>query len=254
MAASAGGSGQMAQRLLIKVVGFSDVERHALNTVFRLSGQHDTCYGLWTPEATDPPQLLLLDGLSWEARLQAESPSGDGLKRVWVGESPPEGCWRVFQRPIAWPEVLQALDELFAPAPLLDFDLDFGETLPPAPAAPVRRALIASADRDERLYLRAKLALARLTQADEAENAARLMELLRSQAYAVALVDVELPGGEGWALLEELARAQPAVPHLIVTKAEARWWDAVRARRVGVHGFFGKPPHPGKLQEMLQKL
>ena len=34
----------MAQRVFVKVVGFSDVERHALNSVFRLSEDRDTIY------------------------------------------------------------------------------------------------------------------------------------------------------------------------------------------------------------------
>ena len=52
----------MAQRVFIKVVGFSDEERHALNTVFRLSEQCRTMYQLWTPQAAEPPRALLLDG------------------------------------------------------------------------------------------------------------------------------------------------------------------------------------------------
>ena len=72
------------------------------------------------------------------------------------------------------------MDELFVPPEPVDFDLDFdesaAETWPPTP----ERALIASADRDERLYLRAKLALADLTQADEAETGAQALELARA--------------------------------------------------------------------------
>jgi CheY-like chemotaxis protein len=243
----------MAQRVFIKVIGFSDVERHALNTVFRLSEERDTSYALWTPEVDDAAQLLLVDELSYQGRLEAQSPQNAGLKLVWVGEAPPETSWRVFQRPISWPDVVQAMDQLFAPADL-DFDLGFGETVPPEPAEPGKRALIASADRDQRLYLRAKLSLAQLTQADEAETAAQALELMRSNSYQVALVDFALPGSEGWAFLKQLAQARPAIPHLIVTKAQARWPDRLRARLAGAAGFFGQPPHPGKLQALLQKV
>lgn len=243
----------MAQRVFIHVIGFSDVERHALNTVFRLSEERETCYALWAPEAAEAPQLLLVDEASYQGRLEAQSPQNARLKLVWVGETPPENSWRVFQRPIAWTEVVQAMDQLFAPADL-DFDLGFGETVPPEPAGPAKRALIASADRDQRLYLRAKLSLAQLTQADEAESAAQALELMRSNQYEVALVDFALPGGDGWAFLQQLARAQPAIPHLIVTKARASWPDRLRARLGGAQAFLGQPPDPAKLQALLQKV
>ena len=47
----------MAQRIYIKVVGFSDEERHALNTVFRLSEQCRTMYQLWTTTVLVRPVL-----------------------------------------------------------------------------------------------------------------------------------------------------------------------------------------------------
>src|SRR5438477_81924 len=49
----------MTQRVFIKVVGFSDVERHALNTVFRLSEGRDVTYSPWAPDAPDKPKLAL---------------------------------------------------------------------------------------------------------------------------------------------------------------------------------------------------
>jgi hypothetical protein len=70
---------------------------------------------------------------------------------------------------------------------VIDFDLDVDsagpETQPPEPREPAKRALIASADRNERLYLRARLALAELTQADEAETGAQALELTRAHQY-----------------------------------------------------------------------
>ena len=37
------------QRIYVSVVGFSDVERHALNTIFRLSEERDVSYAPWVP-------------------------------------------------------------------------------------------------------------------------------------------------------------------------------------------------------------
>jgi CheY-like chemotaxis protein len=247
----------MAQRVFVKVAGFTDVERHALNTVFRLSEQSDVQYCLWLVDAPEAPQLALIDGQSDESPLQLDSPGQQHVKLIWVGPGAPPNAWRVFDRPIAWPEVVKAMDELFAPPPTLDFDLDFdsgiADTLPPE-EQPGKRALIASADRDERLYLRAKLALADLTQADEAETGAQALELTRAHQYDVALVDFALPDMDGWAFLKEIAGTKPAIPHVIVTKAHASIPERLRAWLGGVDGVFDKPPHPGKLQDLLHRV
>jgi CheY-like chemotaxis protein len=248
----------MAQRVFVKVLGFTDVERHALNTVFRLSEESDPAYTLWMPDAPDAPQLALIDGESYEARLEMESPAMQGLKLIWVGTAWPDDVWRTFQRPLSWPDVVRSMDELFAPAEVLDFDLDSDTegpaTQPPEPETSPKRALIASPDRNERLYLRAKLALAQLTQADEAETAAQALELTRANHYEVALVDFDLPGFGGWDLLKELSNSKPAIPHVIITKDNASLVERARAWIGGAEAFFDKPPHPGKLHDLLRKI
>jgi CheY-like chemotaxis protein len=247
----------MAQRVFVKVLGFTDVERHALNTVFRLSEESDPAYTLWAPDAPEPPQLALIDGDSYEARLEMESPAMEGLKLIWVGGAATEGAWRTFERPLSWPDIVRSIDELFAPVEALDFDLDGDSgpaTLPPEPEVPSKRALIASGDRNERLYLRAKLALAQLTQADEAETVAQALELTRANQYEVALVDFGLPGVGGWDLLKELSSSKPAIPHVIITKDNASLVERARAWFGGAEAFFDKPPHPGKLHDLLRKI
>ena len=247
----------MAQRVFVKVIGFTDVERHALNTVFRLSEQRETIYSLWLAEAPEAPQLALIDGQSYEARLELEAPKNSELKLIWVGAVAPAEAWRTFDRPISWPDVVNAMDELFTPPESLDFDLDYNsgmsDTLPPD-TPPVKRALIASADRDVRLYMRARLSLADLTQADEAETGAQALELTRTHEYAVALVDLGLPDMDGWAFVKELGETKPGIPHVILTKAQASLPEHVRAWLGGAKGLFGTPPDPGRLQALLERV
>src|SRR5438046_408356 len=149
----------MVQRVFIKVVGFTDVERHALNTVFRLSEQRQIVYALWMPGAPDEPMLALVDGLSYEAPMEVKA-FPEKLKLVWVGPEASPNAWRTFERPLSWPDVIAAIDELFTPESATDFDLGisqpFADTVPPEPTEPVKRALIASPQLDDRLYLRAK--------------------------------------------------------------------------------------------------
>lgn len=250
----------MPQRIFIQVVGFTDVERHALNTVFRLSEARPTSYWLWTPEAPEPPRLALLDGQSYEARLEFESLRRQGPHLAWVGDDAPAGVWRSFGRPLAWPDVVQAMDEVFTPLTEVEFDLELDDELDTVPPMadddepPVRRALIASADLNERLYLRAKLALHELTVADEAESVADVLELLRSNRYDVALVDFALPDSEGWPFIRQLAQARSVISHLVVTKDTASLAERIQAWSAGVEAFLAKPADPLKLQRALRKV
>jgi CheY-like chemotaxis protein len=248
----------MPQRVFVKVVGFSTVERHTLNTVFRLSEERDPCYALWGADTPEAPQLLLVDGDSPEAAAQRQE--AGAAKLIWVGPGAPSNSWRVFVRPISWPQVIRAMDELFTPAGSVPgFDLDLGQddsaldTLPPEPEAPIRRALVVSADRDQRLYLRARLALAGMTTVDEAQNGAEAVELARLLPYCVALVDHGLPQVDGWQVVRGLA-ANKVRPYLILIKADAGWRDRLKAWRLGIDTFLGKPLQPGRLQTVLDQV
>lgn len=247
----------MSQSIFIKVIGFSDVERHALDTVLRLSQPRPTSYCLWGARASQGPQLAILDGQSHEARLEAEATQSRQLPMVWIGEQPPEKVWRSFRRPVAWSQVVQAMDELFTPTTDIEFDLDLegAPTLPPDDEPPPRagpRGLIAAADLHERLYLRAKMALHGMPLADEAENASQLQELLRDGKYQLAVVDFALPQGGGWALVRQLAQARPAIGGLLVAKERATLADRVRARFAGAQAMLEKPFDPGRLQSLIE--
>ncbi len=238
----------MAQRIFIKVIGFSDEERHALNTVFRLSEQCLTSYQLWVPTAPEPPRVALLDGLSWEARVEAESPLHRDLRLFWVGPHPPPGVWRTFPRPLAWPEMIEALDAIFAPEAGLDLDLG------PDSAMSQKQALIVSGARDQRLYLRARLALARLTLADEADTAAEALELARARQYDLALVDCLLPDADPWALLRQLRQGEHPIRHVAMTQAARSMGDHVRAWLGGAGALLEDPPNPGRLDAWLSRV
>lgn len=246
------------QRVFVKVLGFSDVERHALNTLFRLSEERETGYALWQPEYGVAAQIALIDSDSHEAAVEFESPSNAELKQVWIGPDAPPQSWRSFERPIQWPEVIAAMDQLFMPPPELDFDLgdpqEAQDTVPPEPGPPPRRALIASPDRDQRLYLRARLALAGLTQADDAESAADALDFARLNRYEVALVDFALAGEAGWTFVQALRGGECAIPHVIVTKERLSAGERLRTWAAAQPVLLGKPPHPGKLKALLERV
>ena len=249
----------MGQTVFVKVVGFTDEERQALGLMFRMSEEQSTSFFAWTPGVAEPAALMLLDGSAAESRGIAESSRGANVPVIWVDDEPLADAARWFRRPIAWPELIQAMDELFPLDPTdSSFDLDLGgdeaETRPPdtQPSIEARhRALIASPSLDERLYLRAKLSLAGLTQADDAETAAQALELVRDNDYAVAIVDLGLGGMRGFELLFELRSGKRSIPMVIVTASRPTLVERMRARRMGIAALFDKPPHPEKLHALL---
>lgn len=236
----------MAQRIFIKVVGFSDDERHALNTVFRLSEQCLVMYQLWTPQAPEQPRVALFDGQSWEARVEAESPLHKDLRMLWVGPNPPPGAWRVFPRPLSWRDVIEALDAMFAP----NAGLDLGGA---DSVMSLKQALIVSPDRNQRLYLRARLSLARLTLADEAETGAEALQRAGEKQYDVVLVDRGLPDMDPWNLLRQLRQGRYPVPHVALTQAARSVPERLRAW-LGNAALLEDPPHPGRLDAWLSRI
>lgn len=239
----------MAQRIFIHVLGFSEEERHALNTVFRLSEQCLTMYQLWLPGAPEPARVALLDARSHEARLHAELPSNQGSKMLWVGENPPPGVFRSFTRPMAWPEILETLDGLFAADQGVDLELDAVVAEPMSQ----KQALIVSPERDVRLYLRARLALARVTLADEAETAATALDLARDKQYDVAVVDCGVVDMTAWALLRQLRKGRRPVAHVALTKQRRSLAEHVRAWLGGAEALLDQPPHPARLDAWLSR-
>lgn len=243
----------MGDRVFVKVVGFTDIERHALNTMFRLSDERVTTYALWAPDAPESPKLALIDGQTPAARQALESPNEDpDMKLIWVGAITPAHASRTFVRPLNWPEVVQAMDELFAPAPVVDFDLDF-EPVAQVPPRAGKRTLISGADAGDRFYLRAKLSSVGLLDADEAASGAQLKELLKANTYQAILLDLDLPDVNGWELLRQLTAIRPPVPVIAIT-AQASLTSRLRAWVAGAQACLGKPPHPGKLQALLQAI
>jgi CheY-like chemotaxis protein len=239
----------MAQRIFIHVIGFGEEERHAINTVFRLSEQCRTMYQLWSPEAPEPPRALLLDGDSYEAGLAAASPHNAGLRMLWIGAYPPANIWRSFHRPIAWPRVIEAIDTLLAAEAGLDLQL--GE--PPIPMSG-KQALIVSPDPAQRLYLRARLSLARFTLADEADSAGKAIELARNTQYDLALVDCSVADQNAWTLLRQLRSGRRPIPHVALSKARRTVAERVRAWFAGAEALLEQPPHPERFDAFLSRV
>jgi len=73
----------------------------------------------------------------------------------------------------------------------------------------------------------------------EAETGERALRALREAEPDVVLLDLTMPGGDGYALLEQLCTQHPDIPVLVVSGADVPV-AASKALRLGAAGFVGK--------------
>jgi CheY-like chemotaxis protein len=249
----------MSQRIFVKVTGFSDVERHALNTVFRLSEGREIVYSLWTPGAPDTAQVAIVDGQSYEAGVELTTGgAGAGQRLIWVGAVAPAHAWMTYTRPMRWSDVVKAMDAAFMPPPPLDLDLDAAANLDldlsvfdvVVPHVDTRSALIIASDLELRLYLRAKMASVGLTRVQEATAVADAVEFAGANKFDLVVLDLDLTGADDWHLYDALRLALPDASFVVLTRSRSlalrvkAWWK-------GASACLGKPLHPGRLHQAL---
>src|SRR5450631_2069335 len=78
------------------------------------------------------------------------------------------------------------------------------------------------------------------------DNAARALDLVKSQAFDMMLSDVVMPGKDGLALLEDLRALGITLP-VVMISGQANIEMAVKATRLGALDFLEKPLSTDKL-------
>lgn len=246
----------MGANVGIKVVGFGEAERHSLNTLMRLSERGVATYTLWSPESKSPPQVALIDMDSYEATLELASPNfNPSTKLICVGATAPEHAWRSLQRPVDWAALVRELDRLFTLQPDLDIDLGFGDTVSDHLVPPgVKLALLVGMTRDERLYLRARLALAGLTAVDEAPSAGEAIPLISQRHYDLAIISNELDDADAWPLIQTLQDLPQPVRSIALATHFPSWAVMEQADKAGCLGLVEIPFNPRQIYELLLKV
>ncbi|MDZ7936756.1 MAG: hypothetical protein U5M53_00135 [Rhodoferax sp.] len=247
----------MLNTVWVKVVGFSDGERHSLKTLFHLSGKNGPQYALWTPESSRQPHVALIDVDSYEAGLELVSPSFNlNLKMICVGAEAPTLAWRTVQRPVDWAAMVAMLDELFVPAAELDIDLDLdlGEAPPPSLPPGVKRGLLAALPLEARLYLRARLALAGITAVDEVQTLAQLDDSVRARDYDVVLAHVNFENVDPWLLVKYLQDLEKPMRNVLAVSNDNSFKTAHLAERMGCVGMVEMPFNPLQVLTFFKQL
>lgn len=263
-----------SKRIFVSVIGFSDVERHALNTVFRLSEERDLAYALWSPLTapgiTTPPamaQVVLVDGACAEAVLYHAKALPQGQRLIWVGSDPPGHAWRVLDRPLTWSELLHDLDSVYAAGQadsgLLDLDVtspaELGEG--EGPAALPRRALVAGLGTGDRMLVIKQLINVGITEFDEVSDNEGAVDRLGRYVYCCGVFNLDEHQIDAWSLLQIFVQRNPH--GLVMAMSDhagplAGWWRRRRihshARRAGVSALVGRPPSAEELSNWFELL
>ena len=90
-------------------------------------------------------------------------------------------------------------------------------------------------------------------EASVCDNAARALELVKSQPFDIMLSDVVMPGKDGLALLEEVRNLGITLP-VVMISGQANIEMAVRATRLGAVDFLEKPLSTDKLLLTLENV
>ena len=244
----------MAPNIWVKVVGFSDVERHSLNTLFRLSARRSPSYGLWTADLPSPPHVALIDVDSYEAGLELASPRlNPHLKLICVGRKAPDHAWRSFQRPVDWNAMVQVLDGLFASLTDVDIDLDLSEPQEKLVPPGVRVSLLVGMTKEQGFYLRARLALAGLTDVDDAPTADLASECLMQRHYDVVIISAALTDADPWGLLRSLEGLMAPPKSVMMVTQSPTWTVMEHAEKLGCLGLIEIPFNPLQVMGLLQR-
>ena len=91
--------------------------------------------------------------------------------------------------------------------------------------------------------------------ADEAEDGAVALTMLKAQPYDFVVCDINMPNMNGLELLKAV-KADPALKHLpvLMVTAEARKEDIVLAAQCGAAGTIVKPFSKATLEDKVQKI
>ncbi len=91
--------------------------------------------------------------------------------------------------------------------------------------------------------------------ADEAEDGAIALQMLKNNHYDFVVSDINMPNMNGFELLKGI-KADAALKHLpvLMVTAEARKEDIVLAAQSGAAGYIVKPFTKATLEEKVQKI
>jgi CheY-like chemotaxis protein len=117
-----------------------------------------------------------------------------------------------------------------------------------------KMTLVIDPSKEDRFYLRARLALAGRTLVHEAETAFQGLDMVRRHYFDLVIVSLDVPDMDGWELVRQLVGLEPDVGPVVVTSANGSADLPDVAEAAGCRAVLGKPFDPFQVQNLLLKI
>lgn len=240
--------------LKIFVLGFAEAERRLLDAAVRLSERRKPALQLLTQADCAQADVWLIDGHApvddkkWAVRQLRTMPE---KTVIWVDAAKIPANHTALQRPIAWvnlPAILGKAIESQSQAA----DFKAQDTGMSVPASGKHEILVVDDSAPARQHLRGLLQGRgfAVVEADSAEAA--LAQLSSESAYAAVLMDIMLPGIDGYEACRQIRAQLPSLPVIMLT-SRASPFDRIRGSMAGCNAYLTKPPDPQELYDLLSK-
>jgi two-component system, cell cycle response regulator len=266
---------------LVDVIGFNDVERSMLTSIFALAARRDPGFAQFEPGTGRSPDVYLVDADNAAAFSEYKAlHKRAGLPAVLVGARSQGADGLVLPRPLQWARLLQALDDTLnsgedapvavAPPPQPSVSslrrslsgAALGRSLPrnEAPDAAATKRMLGDTVRvvDDnatvRMFMQAKLAPFGF-EVDIAETGEEAIGLSATQEYTCVFLDVVLPGIDGYQVCKLIKSNKQAIKKTAVVMLTSRSspFDKLRGSIAGCDEYLTKPLDEDRLLEVIAK-
>ncbi len=242
------------EALRIFVLGFAEAELRLLDAAVRLSERRKPALRLVNQADCAQAEVWLIDGLApvedkkWAVRQLRTMPE---KVVIWVDAAKIPANHTALQRPIPWvnlPAILgKAIESQSQAAELRTQDPGMS-----VPASGKHEILVVDDSAPARQHLRGLLQGRgfAVVEADSAEAA--LAQLSPESAYAAVLMDIMLPGIDGYEACRQIRAKFPNLPVIMLT-SRASPFDRIRGSMAGCNAYLTKPADPQELYGLLGK-
>jgi twitching motility two-component system response regulator PilG len=280
----------LGDQYLVDVIGFAEVERNMLGSIFALAARRDPGFGQYEPGAQGrTPDLYLVDADDATAfnefrALHKRAP----LPTVLIGASAHGTSHTVLARPLQWAKLLQALEDALPGSGEMSIE-EFTKSIPggrslantgtlarsntqsntrsntPRAAAPATTpaqkkrllsdsVLVVDDNATVRAFMEAKLAPYGFD-VDFAETGEEAIGLSGNNEYTCVFLDVVLPGIDGYQVCKLIKSNKQAIKKTAVVMLTSRSspFDKLRGSLAGCDEYLTKPLDEDRLLEVIAK-
>jgi two-component system, cell cycle response regulator len=266
---------------LVDVIGFHDVERSVLASIFALAARRDPGFAQYEPGVPGrTPDVYLVDADNPAALNEFRAlHRRASLPAVLVGSGAHGTAFMVLPRPLQWARLLQALDETVRggqaqPAPgasaamqthaglrrsVSGGALGRSDALRDSPAMSAKRmlgdtVLVVDDNATVRMFMQAKLSPYGF-EVDIAETGEEAIGMSAAQEYTCVFLDVVLPGIDGYQVCKLIKSNKQAIKKTAVVMLTSRSspFDKLRGSLAGCDEYLTKPLDEDRLLEVIAK-